>query len=519
MAARLSGKNRGFIWKDGVFHDNRLDQLVPRNCGPDGFISLLQSVDGNFSLAVERGDFTFAAVDRIRSLPLFYCVQADELLISADAFALYRQIERPLLSQPALNEFLLTGYTSRGETLFCELKQLEAGQCLIWNKLTKVLQIREYYRYTHLYEEIEDPLAAMDRMHERVIGRLIDSAQGRTLVIPLSGGYDSRQIAVMLRRLGYSNVICYTYGSSRHGECVTSRKVAKFLSYPWQIVETNRRMWFKAFHSPEMRDYFLHSTHLASSPHVQDWLAVRTLQERDLIPADAIIVPGHSGGFPQGANLPQLFEDKCEISRRELLSALYHKHFDLWYCPNDLQNRLFGPMITDYLRIPEEMAAETAASLFDEWDWRQRQACFIVNCIRVYDFFGYEWRMPFWDLEFMEFWRRVPLAQRMHRQLYKDYAKKYQALDLPTYHDFPWPQRLANKSVRIKYGELMNPIYGRFLDYRNRHDYINTRIGSLLIPNLSYPEFVNPDLTILRANINAIQSLIYVRDLFTGKLD
>ncbi|MFO8144845.1 MAG: asparagine synthase C-terminal domain-containing protein [Candidatus Syntrophosphaera sp.] len=512
------GLLRGHIWHQGKFHSEIPANLFPPDCAPRQFKDILQKVDGCFSIIIERDGFILAAVDRIRSLPLFFADKDNGLLIGDDAFEIRSRLGYPPLDQSALPEFLLTGYNCLNDTLYRDLKQLEAGQYLVWDKTTATLEVKEYFRYQHLFEPVGDPLEEMDRMHARVIDRLIESAAGRTLVIPLSGGYDSRLIAVMLKRLGYENVICFTYGSRHHGECAASRKVAKFLNYPWLIIEHNRRMWYNAFHSEEMRAYFRFSTHLCSSPHIQDWLAVQRLKERELIPPDAIIVPGHSGGSPQGDNLPQLFEDKEDLTARDLLDTIYRKHYNLWFCPNDRRNELFARRIRDYLQIPVLIKSEIAASMFDEWDWRQRQAKFIVNSIRVYEFFGYEWRLPLWDLEFMEFWMRVPLSQRIHRSLYKQYVKKYQLVPVPVYHDFPWPQRIRNKSLRMQLGNIMDPRYGRFLDYRNRHDYLNTRVASLLAPNVSYPDFVNPDLTLLRADINAIQSLTYINELQSGRL-
>jgi asparagine synthase (glutamine-hydrolysing) len=508
----------GYFWHKGIFYRSLPETLFPQNITPAAFKAVLSGCDGCFSIVIVRGNHVLAAVDRVRSLPLFYAQKGNELLLSPDANELKHQLGDPSPDQDALAEFLLTGYNCYGDTLIQGLKQLEAGQCLVWDTVSANLEVKDYFLYQHLYEPMQDPLEAMDQMHVSIIQKLIDSAEGRTLVLPLSGGYDSRTIAIMLKRLGYDKVICFTYGNSLHGECSTSRKVAKFLNFPWVIVEHNRRMWYKAYHSGEMRQYYRYAANLSSSPHIQDWLAVQQLKERKLIPEDSIIVPGHSGGMPQGDNLPQILEDKEEISSQDLVHAILARHYSLWYCPNDLRNKLFFDRVKDYLQIPQTLKAEIAASVYDEWDWRQRQSKFIVNSVRVYEFFGYEWRLPFWDLEFMNFWQRVPLAQRMHRGLMKQYVQRYQNIPLPTYHDFPWPQRIRNKYARMQVGNIMDPRYGRFLDYRNRHDYINTRVSTLLAPNLAYPEFINGDLTILNADINAIQALTYIRELVARKL-
>ncbi|MBW6513152.1 MAG: asparagine synthase C-terminal domain-containing protein [Candidatus Syntrophosphaera sp.] len=511
--------NRGYLWHGGKFHAQISEQIFPEDCSEVRFASILKESDGCFRLVLDREHHIFAAVDRIRSLPLFYALHNNALLLSHDAFELRSRLKTPGLDQNALTEFLLAGYTCLGDTLCPGLKQLEAGQYLVWDKLTQTLEVRDYFIYRQNFDHPADPLAELDKMHERVFSRLIESAAGRTIVVPLSGGLDSRLIAVMLKRLGYPKVMCYTFGSSLQDECVTSRKVARFLNLPWTIIETNRRMWYQAYHSDEMRRYFRFGTNLSSLPHVHDWLAVKQLQERKLIPPDAIIVPGHSGGMFQGADLPLLFENREEITARELLDAILKEHYDLWYCPNDRRNKLFGQRVGDQLQIPENVKVEIAASIFDEWDWRQRQSKLYVNSLRIYDFFGYDWYLPLWDMEYIDFWTRVPLQLRMRRELMNQYAKKCQSVPIPAYNDYPLSRRIHNRYARMQAGNLPDQRYGRFLDYRNRHDYLFTKVSSLLAPNLAYPDFVNPDLNVLDANINALQALYYIRELVSGRLD
>ena len=45
------------------------------------------------------------------------------------------------------------------------------------------------------------------------------------------------------------------------------------------------------------------------------------------------------------------------------------------------------------------------------------QSKFIANSCRVYEFWGYEWRMPFWDIEFINFWNDLPLQLRLEKFL------------------------------------------------------------------------------------------------------
>ncbi len=509
---------KGYAWHRGSYHEPIPASLFPPDLMPDGFIKTLKDIDGCFSVLIQRGDYVLAAVDRVRSRPLFYALKGNELLLGADAFEIHTQLGAPPLDQSALPEFLLTGFVTGNGTLYADIKQMEAGQCLIWQSSTATLQIRDYFRYQHRFEPITKPLPELDALHERVIARLIESAQGRTIVIPLSGGNDSRLIAVMLRRLNYPNVICYTYGSSHLPECQTSRKVAKFLNFPWIMIEQNRRMWYQACQSQEMKRFERLSTHLCTTPHIQDWLAVQALRERKLIPVDSLIVPGHSGDFPEGANLPPILEDKDELTQRDLLNAIFDRHYNLWFCPNDRRNTLFAERLTKQLHIPETMQSEIAASLFDEWDWRNREAKFIINSLRVYEFFGYGWRLPLWDREFLEFWLRVPLEQRLHQSLYAQYKHRYQRFLPPSSNALTLKERLRRKEVEMLYGNLSNSYYGRYADYRDRSAYLHAKVSSLCVPNVSYPDFVNQDLPLLRAQINGLQALVFLRDLVQGKI-
>jgi hypothetical protein len=47
-----------------------------------------------------------------------------------------------------------------------------------------------------------------------------------------------------------------------------------------------------------------------------------------------------------------------------------------------------------------------------------------VNSLRAYEFWGHDWRIPFWDHELMDFFMRVPLELRIGKKLYDHYADR-----------------------------------------------------------------------------------------------
>lgn len=62
------------------------------------------------------------------------------------------------------------------------------------------------------------------------------------------------------------------------------------------------------------------------------------------------------------------------------------------------------------------------ANACESWNWQERQAKFIGNSIRVYEFWGFDWWMPLWDKQFTKYWSCFPLKLRFERFFYKKYV-------------------------------------------------------------------------------------------------
>jgi len=395
----------------------------------DLFNGLLGALNGHFALAAETEGLVFAAVDRVRSIPLFYGERDGRLYVSDDAFWVKDQVGDNEPDPLSIQEFLLAGYVTGPDTLYPRVKQLQAGEYLIWEAEGggDCLSTHRYYRWIHgnySAASEEELLAEMDRVHLRVFERLLRSTEGHTVVIPLSGGLDSRLIAVMSRRLGRQDVICFSYGRPGNRESEVSRRVAKMLGYPWLFVPYDRRRWSEWYHSAEWAAYSRYACGLCSLPHVQDWPAVWMLRQRGEIPADAVFVPGHSADLLAGsrsASLPQLYSTE-RLSVEQVVFAVRHYHYSLHRWP------AVGEEVHSHLKariasaIDDAVEEPDGASAFEVWDVAERQAKFIVNSVRVYEFWGYDWRLPFWDSEVMDYWATVPLPLRRDKWLYNRYV-------------------------------------------------------------------------------------------------
>lgn len=386
----------------------------------------LLALNGNFALAMETSRYIFCTVDRVRSIPLFYAVSRDGALFSDDANYLRERLDPPFNEENGA-EFLVTGYVTGSDTLFDGISQLQAGEYLVYDKRDGSLSTHYYHRFWHgdyFSEPEEELLNRLDETFVRVFQRLIESTNGRQIVVPLSGGLDSRIIVAMLKRLGVEDVICFTYGKKGNREAEISRQVAEALDYKWYFVEYTREKLYNSYHSEEMSVYKKFGSNLTSLPHTQDFIAVKELKEEVKIPENAVFVPGHSGDMLAGSHIPLDYGQPQSYTFEKFLEDSLKKHYNFW----KWDKVEFGPLFKDRIwKSTGEISVhdnESCANAIELFDFNERQAKYIVNSVRVYEFFGYQWRVPLWDAELIDIFLKIPTSQRIDQKIYKNYVQR-----------------------------------------------------------------------------------------------
>jgi len=384
----------------------------------------LKGLSGFFSLVKHEGNTLCAAVDHIRSRPLFYAVNEQGFYLSDSAEWVRQQVNDTVMDEFAKAEFQLTGYVTGRDTLYKHVKQLQAGECLVYADHT--LAVERYYSFEH--SEPEDYseaalLAELDVVAKASIQRLIRYANGRQIVIPLSGGYDSRLIAALLKEANYDNILTFTYGVKGNKEAAYSKIVADNLGLEWLFVEYTEALWQAAWHTEERKRYQREGSNWTSLAHMQDWLAVKIMKEQGVAESNAVFAPGHC--CVTGL-IPSEIISKQSWNVTDTAENILNTHFNL--CPiSELNDGLYNEVmvqrkITDYLSGTSNL--ESHVSKMMAFNWEERQSKYIGNSVRVYDFFGYDWWMPLWDKEFTNYWKKIPINKRINRSLYVSYVNK-----------------------------------------------------------------------------------------------
>lgn len=421
--ATISPSGERLLLKGRVYLDGRpigateLEAHLGPTRTPKELAAALQRLNGFYAWVTLSNRGLRAGVDHIRSRPLFYGQGGDKLYLADDAEWVRQQVGDHEMEPIAREEFLLAGYVTGRDTLFPNVKQLQAGECLAATLTDKgpVVTPQRYYRFLHtepaLYTEahLRDQL---DQAALTVMTRLIDYANGRQIVVPLSGGYDSRLIVTLLKRLGYKNVLAFSYGVAGNEEAACSRDVAEALEIPWKFIEYTNSVLAQAWSTGEARVYRAMAANHASLPHVQDWFALKILLEARHIDSDAVLVPGHTGDFISGGHIPSFVFERKTFSLDDLLGRLTNGHlvnvpgvgFEI-NKDGALERRLW-----DRISYPFDGTDISIANLVELWDWQERQAKYIVNSVRVYDHFHLDWWLPLWDIDFVRFWEGVPLG-------------------------------------------------------------------------------------------------------------
>lgn len=420
---------------------------------------ILNQLNGFFSL-VWVGHFgTVAAVDHIRSRPLFISSKADNFTITDNAEQAREFADVQERNPENTEEFKLTGYVTGRNTLFDPLKQLQAGECVIVGESIEWIR---YYRYIPTADSTLDAtqlMAGVEQCTKAAIGRLIEYANGRQIVIPLSGGYDSRSIALLLHQFQYPNMVTFSFGRPNCKEARISKLVAQALDLPWHFVSYSNKQWQQWIQTEQFKHYVQKIHSHVSVPTVQVWPAVWQLLKNKILAPNCIVVPGHTGDFISGGHVSKGLLSCVGNPVECVIRAIINNHYRLRPLSGAQLLKWQKNLTTQINFLVGDSTSRLPASLFEEWDWQERQAKYIANSNRYYDSFGLDWWMPLWDKEVTDLWSTVPYEYKYHQQLWIDFVKSlWQATTSST-------PSLGHSSDTVKHGDTVR--LRRIIRYAN----------------------------------------------------
>lgn len=377
---------------------------------------ILQQLNGCFSVILNLEKRAYIISDRMKTYPLFYQEIDGAYYITDTAEETLKILPKRTLDRMSLLQFLSCGYLTSGNSLFSDVKLAPPGYIVEMSIYGQII-----YHYTtrdpekvhrskdDLFRKGMEALENSFKRSLRIVGK-------RTIVVPLSGGYDSRLIACLCRKYNIENVICFSYGIEGSREVETSRRVAEKLGYPWHSVVYTAEKWGEMVRSTAFTDYIKYGGNLNAVAHIQDFLALHELTERGVIPSDSVFMPGHTGDVIGGSQLPM------DMNINTLARNIYEKY----YCLNIVNRKARKEIHKDLTFYAWTSGliykrSDPCYEGFYQWGVNSRQSNFIINSVRAYEFFGHSWQIPLWDSEFEQLWNSVPFKERMGSALYNEF--------------------------------------------------------------------------------------------------
>ena len=425
------------IWIKGYIYSHTIDRIIDicKDIKKDEVSSFLASIDGHFALIVQKDDLTFIAVDKIRSVPLFFINIKNDFFIDCDPKNLVNlnKFDKKI-DENAKLEIAMSGFTIGNKMIYKNLHSLKAGEAVLFKE--------NNYEYLHYYKyfgeivnkNFNEYLEELSEVTLNIFKKMLNQIGKRQIIIPLSAGNDSRLVASILKYLGATNVKCYSYGAAGNFEAKIAKIIAHKLGYEWKFIPLTHKSEKKYYVSDDYKKYLDYSETFCSVPHFQSLSTIKYLKDLNWIDNDAVFINGNSGDFITGGHIKTNIKDNKEVNsvnaklrKENILNQLIEKHFSLWGYLKTEENidQIKKNLWNEITKGCDDLLSQDKDHLLYEYsEFIDRQSKYVITGQRTYEYYGHHWRLPLWDVDYLFFWQKVPLDYKLKQKLYTEMLKR-----------------------------------------------------------------------------------------------
>jgi asparagine synthase (glutamine-hydrolysing) len=149
---------------------------------------------------------------------------------------------------------------------------------------------------------------------------------------------------------------------------------------------------------------------------MQDYFAINELLALNKVPENAVFIPGHSGAIA-GFLLKQGMIDE----NFPIVDYLIENFYSLIY-PHKKDLKVIRKEI-EYLNNKKNHIPPYL--IYENWGFRERTTKLIINASRTWDFFGYEYLHPLWDVDLFKFFRKIPFDYKINKKLFNEVLTEF----------------------------------------------------------------------------------------------
>lgn len=446
--------NKGFTWSNqkNIFFKGQFifeEKIYTKSEAIDFFKhktidelkTIIPKMNGMFSILISWENTAFIATDITRTFPIFYQQKNSIFTITDDPFLFleHSDFKNQL-------EFQYSGFTTKNKTLLENVYQTESAQYI--TLYSDKIETKKYYSYLLQNEpKFDNELLKKELLEtlENVHLDLVKELNGRPIILSLSGGYDSRIIAYYLKKLNYNNFKAITYGLSLDDkEVQLAKKTVEKLNIPWVFIKYDEQICHNYFNSKQFIEYVKFNSKLSTFPFLQDYFAVDFLHKKNLINKDSVFLNGYSLDGLAGSLLKGRFNNYTDLQK--IKSVLLQDIYTLTK-KNEKGTKKIKYILKQQLSNKQ---AYQSYSAYENWMFKEKVCKMIVNAANVYDFFGYEYRLPLWDMRLTDIFKKWSIQQKNYKSLFNETIQElFTDCDLNFKEELqPTPQTIRIQNVK-----------------------------------------------------------------------
>ena len=417
----ISVKGIIFDQNNKLYTDEKLLDYFKGIQNDKDFRKKINQISGIFTVIIKKENNIYIASDTSRAFPLYYKTSSNNLLISDDISVILQESKQTICKISEIS-FLDTGHTLGKNTLFENIFQTQSNEILIFER-NKVLESSFYFGTIVQKFNKEDLTSSIElgrTTFDQVFKKWTKSLEKNQVVVPLSGGFDSRLITSMLKKFNHPDVLCYTYGKKNNIEVKHAKNTAKQLGFKWVFIEYNTELIKDYLSSSTFLNYCHYTGSYSNMPFLQEYFAVKYLKEKNIIKNNAIFVPGHCGDALGGSRHNIVIPS--DLTSKNVAESIYKARFKKNYKYSSLLIEKISEQLDEYSK---NFKSTEPISVFEDFDNKDRYTKLVFNTSNVYNYFGYKHIFPLWDKELLSFFMDISPKAKKNNLLYNTILKKY----------------------------------------------------------------------------------------------
>ena len=399
-------------------------------------------INGSFLAAIwDKGkQELILANDRFGTRPLQYAVHEGRLLFGSEAKAILQDSSfRRTVNDEAVVDYFTFGYLLGNKTFFKGIELLPPGSLLSWKD--GLLETTRYWDIRYAPEEHAEEYYIDNLSH--LLLKAVDrqlGGDGRILV-PLSGGLDSRALVAAVEKLGKTGRITgtFTYGKPNSDDVRFARMISKKASLKHHFHE------LKGMDLPHYSERIVKISECMGNC----WGTHILSTAEDMRRQSDVVLSGYLGGVLIGGyGLGNLSSPDSQFDRFKLLGSPP----SLNILTSLLSPNFYSQIEGYYEHILDGMDNKALTDKYEQFDYfdilqRQRR---LINQVDYLVATQVEMRRPFCDNDLTDLIFKIPLRLRQNNRLYLKLYKKV----FPEQAKIPWqktgaPIDATNSCIRL----------------------------------------------------------------------